>query len=67
METARVCPKHKGALGKYSSLEMQNQRERDKQPAEQRILHEKERITTEIIGHGLWLTAADVDFKIIKV
>ena len=40
---------------------MQMQRERDKQAAEQRILQEKECITTEIIDHGLWLTAADVD------
>jgi F0F1-type ATP synthase membrane subunit b/b' len=36
--------------------EIQMQRERDKQAAEQRILQEKERITTEIIDHA-WLVA----------
>ena len=40
---------------------MQKQCERDKQAGEQRILQEKERITTEIIDHGLCLTAAEAD------
>ena len=68
METARkVCPEHKRKFKERladiaaNRLEMQKQRERDKQVAEQRILQEKERITTEIVDHGLWLTTADVD------
>ena len=69
METARkVCPEHKRKFKERMAniaanhKEIQMQRERDKQAAEQRIdLQEKEGITTEIIDHGLWLTVADVD------
>ena len=68
MESARkVCPEHKRKFKERLAdiaahrLETQKQRERDKQAAEQRILQEKERITTEIVDHGLWLTTADVD------
>ena len=63
----KVCPEHKRKFKEHMAniaahrQEMQMQRERDKQAAEQRLLQEKERITTEIIDHGLWLTAADVD------
>ena len=72
METARkVCPEHKRKFKERMAniaanrKEIQMQRERDKQAAEQRILQEKERITTEIIDHGLWLTVADVDDGIV--
>ena len=68
METARkVCPEHKRKFKERMAniaanrKEIQMQREKDKRAAEQRILQEKERITTEIIDHGLWLTVADID------
>ena len=67
MKIARkVCPEHKRKFKERLAgiaahrIEMQEQRERDKQAAEQRVLLEKERITTDIVDHGLWLTA-DVD------
>ena len=62
----KVCLEHKRKFKECLAdiaahrLETQKQRERDKQAAEQRILQEKERITTEIVDHGLWLTIADV-------
>ena len=59
METARkVCPEHKRKFKERLAgiaahrLEMQEKRERDKQATKQKILLEKERITTEIVDHG---------------
>ena len=61
METAwKVCPEHKRKFKERladiaaNRLEMQKHCEREKQVAEQRILQEKEPITTEIVDHGLW-------------
>ena len=74
METAqKVCPEHKRKFKERLAsiaaqrLEMQKQHERDKQAAELRILQEKERVTTEIVNHGLWLTAAYVDDELASL
>ena len=59
MESAqKVCPQHKMKFKECLAdiaahcLETQKQCERDKQAADQRILQEKECITTEIVDHG---------------
>ena len=65
MENARkVCREHKSKFEKRLAniaahcQEMQKQCERDKEAGEQRILQEKERITTEIVDHGLCLDSS---------
>lgn len=68
METARkLVPKHKerfrerlAAIEAYR-LEMQKKNQEDKIAAMQRLLLEKERITSDMIKYGLWQSESDVN------
>ena len=68
METARKSvPKHKqkfkerlASIQEHRSTTQQKQ-EKEKQAAKQRLLQEKERITTDMIQYGLWQSDIDVD------
>ena len=68
METARKSvPKHKqkfkerlASIREHRAATQQKQ-EKEKQAAKQRLLQEKERITTDLIQYGLWQSELDVD------
>ena len=68
METTRKSvPKHKQkykerlATIQAHRTETQHKQEKQKQAAKQRLLLEKEKITTDMIQYGLWQTEADVN------
>lgn len=68
METARkLVPKHKQKFKERllaiqaHRIELQQKQEQEKEAAKQRLLLEKERITTDMIQYGLWQSEADVN------
>ena len=68
METARkMSSKHKKAFKERlkalqeQRIQVQQERERQKQESEERLLLQKEKITTDIVLSGLWLSVEDVD------